>query len=179
MRVSLDAADAATYKLVRGKDFFDRIVRDVRRFIEYQEQVGASAPRISLWLTGLKETVQQLPDFVRLAESMRVREVHLQRLVFDDAGFGMARAECSLFESTRAEEQAAIDAAVAIGRELGVTWTHPARPSPASVSRRSRKTALVHLPAPLVAHVLHRARSCAPVLHRAVLGTRLRQLHAR
>ena len=121
MRVSLDAADAATYKLVRGKDFFDQIVRDVRRFVDYQEQVGASAPRVSLWLTGLKETVQQLPDFVRLAASMRVREVHLQRLVFDEAGFGMARAESSLFERIRAEEQSAIDAAVAVGRGLGVT----------------------------------------------------------
>ncbi len=106
---------------VRGKDFFQRIVRDVGKFIAYQREVGATAPRVSLWLTGLKETVAQLPDFVRLAAQMGVREVHLQRLVFDDAGYGMARAESSLFEQTRAEEQAAIEAAQAIGADLGVT----------------------------------------------------------
>jgi MoaA/NifB/PqqE/SkfB family radical SAM enzyme len=121
LRVSLDAADAKTYKLVRGKDFFDRIVRDVRKLTDYQAKVGATTPRVSLWLTGLKETVQELPEFVRLAHRMGVREAHLQRLVFDEAGFGMARAESSLFEQTQADEQAAIDAAQALGRELGVT----------------------------------------------------------
>ena len=121
LRVSLDAADAATYAVVRGKDFFHRIVRDVRKLTQYQQATGATTPRVSLWLTGLKETVQQLPDFVRLAADMGVREVHLQRLVFDESGFGMARAESSLFEQTRAEEQAAIAEATALGRTLGIT----------------------------------------------------------
>jgi len=121
LRVSLDAADRATYLKVRGKDFFQRIVRDVGKFIAWQREVGATAPRVSLWLTGLKETVAQLPDFVRLAAQMGVQEVHLQRLVFDDAGYGMARADSSLFEQTRADEQAAIEAAQAIGAALGVT----------------------------------------------------------
>jgi MoaA/NifB/PqqE/SkfB family radical SAM enzyme len=121
MRVSLDAADPKTYLQVRGKDFFGRIVRDVGKFTAYQKQVGATTPRVSLWLTGLRETVLQLPDFMRLAAAMGVAEVHLQRLVFDEAGFGMARAESSLFEQTQAEEQAAIEAAVVLGRELGVS----------------------------------------------------------
>lgn len=120
LRVSLDAADAATYAQVRGRPFFDRIVRDVRNLRDFQDREGVAHPRISLWLTGLKETIQQLPDFVRLAARMRVQEVHLQRLVFDDAGFGMARQESSLFEQVDAEELAVIEAAQAIGRELGV-----------------------------------------------------------
>jgi MoaA/NifB/PqqE/SkfB family radical SAM enzyme len=121
LRVSLDAADAKTYLAVRGKDFFHRIVRDVRKFTAFQRQVDARTPLVSLWLTGLKETVAQLPAFVRLAAEMGVREVHLQRLVFDEAGFGMARAENTLFEQTRREEQDAIDAAQAVGAELGVS----------------------------------------------------------
>ena len=32
LRVSLDAADAASFRSVRGKDMFDRIVRDVGEF---------------------------------------------------------------------------------------------------------------------------------------------------
>jgi MoaA/NifB/PqqE/SkfB family radical SAM enzyme len=83
--------------------------------------MGVSTPRVSLWLTGLKETVEQLPAFVRLSASMGVREVHLQRLVFDEAGFGKARSEFSLFEQTRDDEQAAIEEAQAIGAALGVT----------------------------------------------------------
>jgi MoaA/NifB/PqqE/SkfB family radical SAM enzyme len=121
MRVSLDAADRKTYAMVRGKDFFERIVRDVGRFTAFQREVGATTPRVSLWLTGLRETVAQLPDFVRLAAEMGVKEVHLQRLVFDEAGYGLAAAGHSLFEQTRDEEQAAIEAATRIGAELGVT----------------------------------------------------------
>ena len=120
LRVSLDAADRASYLAIRGKDFFNRIVRDVGRFTAYQQQVGATNPRVSLWLTGLKETVEQLPAFVRLSAEIGVTEVHLQRLVFDESGFGKARSEFSLFEQTRSDEQTAIEAAQALGRELGV-----------------------------------------------------------
>ena len=121
LRVSLDAADRETYARIRGKDFFDRIVRDVGKFIAHQQEVGASTPRVSLWLTGMKETIDQLPAFVRLAAQMGVKEVHLQRLVFDESGYGMARSQSSLFESTRADEMVAIVEAQAVGSAMGVT----------------------------------------------------------
>lgn len=121
LRVSLDAAEAATFLKVRGKDMFDRIVRNVSEFTALQREIGAATPRVSLWLTGLKETVDQLPEFVRLSARIGVREVHLQRLVFDALGFGLARADSSLFERTRAEEEATIEAAQALGATLGVT----------------------------------------------------------
>src|SRR6202043_3658962 len=57
LRVSLDAADAKTFLAVRGKNFFDRIVRNVRAFTTLQRNTGATSPRVSLWLTGLKETI--------------------------------------------------------------------------------------------------------------------------
>ena len=72
LRVSLDAADARTFVLVRGKDYFNRIVRNVRAFTEMQRQRRADLPRVSLWLTGLKETIAQLPDFVRIAHDVGV-----------------------------------------------------------------------------------------------------------
>ena len=60
LRVSLDAADARTFLLIRGKDYFNRIVRNVRAFTEMQAREGLQRPRVSLWLTGLKETIAQL-----------------------------------------------------------------------------------------------------------------------
>src|SRR5712692_11777963 len=57
LRVSLDAAHAASFRAVRGKNYFDRILRNVRRFRELQEREGNDKPRVSLWLTGLKETI--------------------------------------------------------------------------------------------------------------------------
>ena len=139
LRVSLDAADAASYRQVRGKDFFARIVRDVGRFTAFQREHGHARPRVSLWLTGLKETVRQLPDFVRLAASIGVREVHLQRLVFDEPGYGMARADCSLFERTEAEEEAAIEAAMTLGASLGVTLDASGATEPGLSLKRARE----------------------------------------
>src|SRR5271163_334218 len=91
LRVSLDAAEAGSFFKVRGKNMFDRIVRNVGEFTALQRETGATTPRVSLWLTGLKETIDQLPDFVRLAGRIGVKDVYLQRLVFDDLGRGLAR----------------------------------------------------------------------------------------
>ena len=56
-------------------------------------------PRVSAWLTGLRETVEELPDFVRVAAETGVKEVHLQRLVFfNDNAIGMARPDQALYE---------------------------------------------------------------------------------
>ena len=74
LRVSLDAADRGSYAKIRGKDFFNRIVRDVGKFVAHQKQVGATKPRVSPGLTGLKETIDQLPEFVRLAAQTGVTD---------------------------------------------------------------------------------------------------------
>ena len=137
LRVSLDAAEAQSFFAVRGKNFFDRIVRNVGEFAALQKELGAATPRLSLWLTGLKETIRQLPDFVRLAARIGVREVYLQRLVFDDLGRGLARPESSLFEKTRREEDEAIAEAQALGQALGVAIDASGATEPGTSLRRA------------------------------------------
>jgi MoaA/NifB/PqqE/SkfB family radical SAM enzyme len=123
LRVSLDAADARTFLLVRGKDYFNRIVRNVRAFTEMQRREGLARPRVSLWLTGLRETVAQLPDFVRLAHAIGVGEVYLQRLVyFDQDAIGLARPDQGLFERLTREEQGHLDAAAELARSVGIAF---------------------------------------------------------
>ena len=80
LRVSLDASNRESFKAVRGRDYFNRIVRNVRAFRELQEREGHTKPRVSAWLTGLKETIKELPAFVKLAAEIGVQEVYLQRL---------------------------------------------------------------------------------------------------
>jgi MoaA/NifB/PqqE/SkfB family radical SAM enzyme len=120
LRVSLDAAEAKAFQLVRGRDWFDRIVRNVRDFVELKKRSGATNPRLSLWLTGLRETLEQLPDFIRLAADVGVPEVHLQRLVHFPEGQGLARPESSLFERLAREEAAHLEKAQRVAAELGV-----------------------------------------------------------
>jgi MoaA/NifB/PqqE/SkfB family radical SAM enzyme len=123
LRVSLDAVDAKTFLIIRGKDYFNRIVRNVRAFTEMQRHEGFTRPRVSLWLTGLKETITQLPDFVRIAHDVGVGEVYLQRLVyFDRDAIGLARPDQALFERLTREEQGYLDAATGLAHTLGIRF---------------------------------------------------------
>src|ERR1051325_2896644 len=99
LRVSFDAANAESYRAIRGKNYFHRILKNVRAFRELQEREGHLKPQVSAWLTGLRETIEELPDFVRVAAATGVREVHLQRLVFfKENAIGMARPDQALYE---------------------------------------------------------------------------------
>jgi MoaA/NifB/PqqE/SkfB family radical SAM enzyme len=139
LRVSLDAADAKTFVLVRGKDFFNRIVRNVRAFTEMQAREGLESPRVSLWLTGLKETIAQLPEFVRVAHQIGVKEVYLQRLVFfeGDEAIGLARPDQALFERLTREESGHIAAATELARSFGIAFHASGATEPGTSLARS------------------------------------------
>ncbi len=122
LRVSLDAAEPRAFALVRGRDMFERIVRNVRAFTALQHERKLEAPRVSLWLTGLKETIEQLPAFVRLAHEIGVAEVYLQRLVYFPEGQGLARPESALFAQLDKAEGGLIHRAVELARSLGVKF---------------------------------------------------------
>ena len=101
MRISLDAAEPKAFQAVRGRDVFDRIVKNIRNFVALRNRMGAKNPRLSLWLTGLRETLEQLPALIRLAHGMGVMEVHLQRLVYfgEQSRAGWRAPSSSLFET--------------------------------------------------------------------------------
>src|SRR5215470_1160613 len=124
LRVSLDAANAKTYREIRGKNYFNRILKNVRAFRDLQEREGHSKPRVSAWLTGMRETVEQLPDFVRVAAETGVKEVYLQRLVFfAENAIGKARPDQALYEQLSREEASHIDRAAEIAASLGITFS--------------------------------------------------------
>ena len=122
LRVSLDAAEPGAFKLVRGVDAFERVVANVKAFTARQRELHAELPRVSLWLTGLKETLAQLPRFVELAHELGVGEVYLQRLVYFPGGQGLARPESALFENLDAGEQLMLRRAEETARALGIEF---------------------------------------------------------
>ena len=182
LRVSFDAANAESYRAIRGRNYFHRILKNVRAFRDMQERDGRAKPRVSAWLTGLRETVEQLPDFVRVAAETGVREVYLQRLVFFDgerhrqgaAGPGALRAALrrggGLYRPRRGPCQIARHHVQRLGRR------QRARHEPKA---QRQWLAMVAVPPAVDRHVLHRQRPRAALLHRAVLAARLRELHAR
>jgi MoaA/NifB/PqqE/SkfB family radical SAM enzyme len=124
LRVSLDAANAESFRKIRGKNAFERILRNVRAFRELQEREGHGKPRVSAWLTGLRETIRELPEFVRVAADIGVKEVYLQRLVyFDTDAIGLAQPGQALFERLRHEDAECIREAEELARSLGMSFS--------------------------------------------------------
>jgi MoaA/NifB/PqqE/SkfB family radical SAM enzyme len=124
LRVSLDASNRESFKAIRGRDYFNRIVRNVRAFRELQEREGHAKPQVSVWLTGLKDTIEELPAFVQVVAEAGVKEVYLQRLVFfDEATVGKAKPDQALFERLTKEEAAYLQHAEDLARSLGITFS--------------------------------------------------------
>jgi len=123
-RVSLDATTPESYTEVRGKPLFPLILRHLESFMALKRRLGVAKPRVSLWLTGLKETLAELPDFLRLAHRLGIEEVYLQRLVYwqDDNQEKLATSDQSLFQSLQAEEEAIIQASEALAQQLGLRF---------------------------------------------------------
>ncbi len=103
-RVSLDAATAATYARIRGIDAFDTVIENLCRFSSLLH--NAERPRLSLWLTAMRDNLDELPLLVHLAADIGVPEVYVQRLVLINRG--LARTEQSLYRHLRGQEEAAL-----------------------------------------------------------------------
>jgi radical SAM protein with 4Fe4S-binding SPASM domain len=123
-RVSLDATTPESYAQVRGKPMFPLILNNLEAFMALKKRLRTAQPRVSLWLTGLKETLRELPDFLRIAHRLGIDEVYLQRLVYwdDDHDDKLAAHGQSLFQSLEAEEEAIIQASEALAKQLGIQF---------------------------------------------------------
>src|SRR4029077_4734065 len=100
------------------------ILRNVRAFRDLQEREGKDRPRVSAWLTGLRETIVELPQFVKVAAEIGVKEVYLQRLVFfDQESIGLARPDQALYDKMSRAEAAYIEEAAALAQSYGMTFS--------------------------------------------------------
>jgi MoaA/NifB/PqqE/SkfB family radical SAM enzyme len=138
LRVSLDASNATSFREIRGKNYFGRILKNVRAFRDLQEREGHTKPLVSTWLTGLKDTISELPAFVRISAEVGVKEVYLQRLVyFDRNTIGMARPDQTLFEHMTQVEARTLEEAESLARELGITFSASGAASEPGLSLRN------------------------------------------
>jgi molybdenum cofactor biosynthesis enzyme MoaA len=170
LRVSLDAAEPEAFALVRGRDMFAQIVRNLRRFTTLQREQGALKPKVSLWLTGLRETIGQLPAFIRLAQGLEIGEVYLQRLVYFDEGPGAGRGQSSLFERMQESELAAIRGGGGAGCRSRHRLQRLRRDrAETSLKKKGGDQPWSPLPAALDPDVFHRPWPGDPLLRRPLL----------
>ena len=138
LRVSLDSSTPETYLKVRGIPAFERVVANLGEMVSTRVSRGTCTPRISIWMTGLRENLHELPDVVDLAGRLGVDEVYLQRMVY--WGEGLATSEQSIYPGQLArssEVEAIIAEAERRAARYGVGFRGAdARPPRASILER-------------------------------------------
>lgn len=127
-RVSCDSARPETYLRVRGVPAHAKVVRNIAHLTAAQGRLGRDHPRVSLWFTGMRDNLGELPDLVRLAAQVGVPEVYLQRLVY--FGAGMAEEGQSIYANPTAAERAVVQEAGRVAAELGIAFNGSGAMSP-------------------------------------------------
>ena len=119
VRISVDAATPETYELVRGADMFSRVIANATALNETRARLGETTPRVSLWMTGMKSNIRELPMLVRIAADAGIAEVYVQRLVF--SGRNLADQQEALYGQMGTAELEGLASAERLAVELGVT----------------------------------------------------------
>lgn len=120
LRVSLDGSTPETYLKVRGIPAFDRVIENVAEFVQTKKELGATNPRLSFWMTGMRENLAELAGLIELAARIGAEEVYLQRLTY--WGEGLAVEEQSIYRAAREEAEAIIAEAERLAVRLGVSF---------------------------------------------------------
>ncbi len=116
-RISLDAAQPETYKLIRGIAGLEKVKRNITALMDLIRARGVG-PKVSLWFTTMRENVSELPDVANFAAEVGIAEVYVQRLVY--FGKGLAVEEQSLYRKLAEEEREALTRTAQICQQHGI-----------------------------------------------------------
>lgn len=142
MRCSIDGAKTETYAKIRGAPLLHKIVGNLAKFTELQQRMNAAKPRASIWMTGMRENIEELPNLIRLANRMGIKEVYVQRMVYyldHENAPGLLDAGHALFDDFGELADRCIAEAEQIAKENGITL----RASGATDPRRSLSAAML------------------------------------
>ena len=124
-RCSIDGATDETYARIRGAALLPKLKKGLEGLVKTKERLGAITPHISIWCVATRENLQELPDLLRLAASLGVPEVYMQRMVFfaksPDQQYGMARDDLAIFGKDDVEERI-IEECTKLSSELGINF---------------------------------------------------------
>ncbi|MBN1868168.1 radical SAM protein [Candidatus Sumerlaeota bacterium] len=122
LTVSVDAADRALYRELRGVDKLDEVLDSIRYLIEYRRSKGLAFPDLTFNVVAMKKNVDEMPALVRLAAELGVDRICIAyMMVFYES----LRGESLFYDQERADRR--MDEAEALGRDLGVQVFAPPR----------------------------------------------------
>ncbi len=120
-RVSLDAATESTYARVRASHHFSKVTENIGTLARMRKASHRLKPKISAWMVGSQENVDDLPQMIVLASRIGIDEVYLQRLVYptDGPGHGLASRDKAITHPSK-EILATLRRGLSLSRRLGV-----------------------------------------------------------
>jgi len=80
IKVSLDAARPETYAKIRGRDFFDRVVRGVEELQRVKAAKGSATPFVRLQFVIQADNIGEVVEMVSLAHRLKADSVYFQPL---------------------------------------------------------------------------------------------------
>ncbi len=141
-RCSIDGASPETYARIRGANLLAKLAEGLAGLVKTKARLKAATPRVSIWCVATQENLAEMPDLVRLAADLGVKEVYLQRMVFfareTQEQYGMARQDMAVFGPQHDYQEEVIAACETLSAQLGLDF----RASGARTPRHSLDAAL-------------------------------------
>lgn len=142
MRCSVDGANPKTYAQIRGAPLLHKVTQNLADFVRIQRELGAQTPRASIWMTGMKENIAELPALLHLAAKIGISEVYVQRMVYlhEESGTvpGLMDAGHGLFDDYNALVEKIITDSEKLAADLGLIFKASGATSPRQSLEASR-----------------------------------------
>jgi len=118
LTISIDAATSKTYQAIRVGGDFKTLVKNLKKLYKIKKRKNSSKPDVQLAFVGMKRNIMELPELVKLASKLGVKNVILQ---------GMGEYEDTEGESLtyhhREFGKSIYEKAMVIGQKKGVNVT--------------------------------------------------------
>jgi MoaA/NifB/PqqE/SkfB family radical SAM enzyme len=125
-RCSIDGATNETYARIRGANLLPKLKKGLEGLVKTKGSLGTALPQVSIWCVATQENLLELPELLRLAAGLGVKEVYVQRMVYfaedPQRQYGMARAELAVFGRDGEAEDRILEECTELSRELGIRF---------------------------------------------------------
>jgi radical SAM protein with 4Fe4S-binding SPASM domain len=125
LKVSIDATDKETFRMIRGDDAFDGILENIREVVRWREKLNSDTPSVRFNFALQRFNYKQVVDLIDLAAELGVDGIYYQYLEYVDMedrkqmlSFDMTRK--SLWNILKKAEQRAL--AKGIVTNLNIWW---------------------------------------------------------
>ncbi|MHC4941690.1 MAG: radical SAM protein [Planctomycetota bacterium] len=81
INLSIDAATPPTFERLRKGGRFERVIQNIKILKKMRDGQGSRKPLITLSFVLMQSNISELPEFIHLARSLEVDDIHLMHMV--------------------------------------------------------------------------------------------------